>query len=70
MYSRLQSFVVEQWMDLLSQHIWITASIYNKKTNVKKLNEGDESKIDNLFKHEALEYKNSVPAGLQFLILF
>ena len=30
------------------------------------MNEGDESKIDNLFKHEALEYKNSVPAGLQF----
>ena len=37
-----------------------------RKTNVKKLNGGDESKIDNLFKHEALEYKNLVPAGLQF----
>ena len=30
------------------------------------MNEGDESKIDNLFEHKALEYKNSVPAGLQF----
>ena len=30
------------------------------------MNEGDESKIDNLFKHEALEYKNSVPACLKF----
>ena len=30
-----------------------------RKTNVKKLNGGDESKIDNLFEQKAFGYKNN-----------